>query len=55
MKRRVRLVTQDGDSRELTVPSLKLTIRDGGRRFEHHHGTGLGADVAVYEEVRAVR
>jgi hypothetical protein len=21
------------------------------RRFEHHHGTGLGDDVAVYEEV----
>lgn len=25
------------------------------RRFEHSYGTGLGSDVAVYEEARAVR
>lgn len=58
MKRTIRLVTHDGLIREMSVPSLKLTIRRVEfedrivPRFEHVYGTGLGADIAVYEEAR---
>jgi hypothetical protein len=72
MKRHIRLVTRCGCTREMDVPSLKLTFRvsidrqfigmapDAGgfvfertdeRRFEHFAGTGIGGDVAIYEEV----
>lgn len=72
MKRHIRLVTRCGCTREMDVPSLKLTVQvslqrtfiglaaDAGgfvfeqseeRRFEHLTGTGIGDDVAVYEEV----